>query len=116
MSAFQVHGVSRYALYEQAKKKIEIFQHGYRLTEAQWMADVHWVDKQFPVAKTSALSPRYSSPRFAEDFIEKAKGDQNFRDLHVMALTPTGEIDPKTKLPVTRWMAYNPSMNLQQVA
>eukprot|EP00456_Euglypha_rotunda_P032190 TRINITY_DN24977_c0_g1_i1.p3 TRINITY_DN24977_c0_g1~~TRINITY_DN24977_c0_g1_i1.p3 ORF type:complete len:122 (-),score=32.24 TRINITY_DN24977_c0_g1_i1:604-969(-) len=121
MSAFQVHGVSRHALFESAKKRINAVEwingHAVGISEEKWLEKVSQAaDEAFKTAKPTALSPRYDSPRFAEAYIEKAKQDPLIRDLFVKALTPTGAIDPETKMPVLKWMPYTPATNAKQIA
>lgn len=114
MSAFQVWGVSRHELYEKAKKDTD-WKGGW--SEAQWLAAVNaHADELFGRAKPKAMSPRYDSPRFAEAYIKQAASDPAIRDLQVYALTPTGAIDPETKLDVLKWMPYTPGINAKQVA
>lgn len=120
MSAFQVHGVSRHALFESAKKRISAveFKGGryHSLTEEAWLTKCNEAaDEAFKIAKPTALSARYDSPRFAEAYIEKAKQDPLVRDLFIKALTPTGVTDPETRQPVLKWVPYCPGSNPRQI-
>jgi hypothetical protein len=113
MSAFVIHAVSRVRSLEAAKKAVGIaLYNGDRryvrqLGGGEWEQAVGlYAAAHYSRSKPGPVSPKFDAPQFALSWAHLALRSGDIESFHLMALTPTGQINAKTKQPIVEWRRY----------
>lgn len=119
---FAVKGVSRAKCEVKAKKKVDLLRGDEKPTNGTEYAEAltKQTDIIFEKAKPEIVSKDFSMPSCAYEFIELAKGNENYRNLSVVKKVPKLNKDgsialTKGKKPQFEWLPIGAKCELPEV-
>lgn len=107
MSTYAVFGMTMSRARENASKIVEPYNVKLRRQKTldELTAEIAAkVDEIMASTRCVQVSDTFDAPQFADEFLRLTKLQQPSRSLHIKAHCFTGELDPKTKKPIRKWV------------